>query len=390
VTPILDDIVAYIELDDDDRARLRELHDRLAPHFPAIAERFYAAIAANPVTAALLSGPEQIERLKRMLVDWMSTGLRGPHDDAFYEKRSRIGRRHVHVGLPQHYMFTAMSVIRIAYHDYVRRLYDPEQTQAIARATDKLLDLELAVMMRYYQLDSEERLIERERANARDRLAAMQTLTSGLAHGVRNPLHAARLQLELLSRRLDRRGDDPQLAAPLELASAELARLQALLDDFLAFARPPALQLHDHDLVAIARHAVELEQPLAERRGVAALCRAAGPVVAHVDSEKICQAVQHLARNAIEAAPQGGHVAIDVEMREGVACIRVTDDGPGIPTSVLPRVYEPFFSTKDGTGMGMAIVHSLVTMHGGRLDVATSPTGTRVEVLLPRAGWQER
>jgi signal transduction histidine kinase len=65
----------------------------------------------------------------------------------------------------------------------------------------------------------------------------------------------------------------------------------------------------------------------------------------------------------------------------------VHDDGPGIASDVLPRIYEPFFSTKEsGTGMGMAIVHSLVTLHGGHIEVESSPRGTAFEVVVPSTG----
>ena len=63
----------------------------------------------------------------------------------------------------------------------------------------------------------------------------------------------------------------------------------------------------------------------------------------------------------------------------------MTDDGPGIPPEVLPRIYEPFFSTKEsGTGMGMSIAHSLVGLHGGTIAVTSSPAGTTFEVAVPR------
>jgi signal transduction histidine kinase len=63
----------------------------------------------------------------------------------------------------------------------------------------------------------------------------------------------------------------------------------------------------------------------------------------------------------------------------------VSDDGPGIPQHIVPRIYEPFFSTKEGgTGLGMSIVHSLVSLHGGSIDLQTGPGGTAFEVALPR------
>lgn len=379
-------VIGYVQLDEHEQKLLRELHPRMEPHFPEIAARFYEAALGNSGSAAVLSGPEQIERLRCTLIEWMASGLLGPFDDKFYEKRSRIGRRHVQIGLAQHFMFTAMNVVRTAYIDKITELYPLEQACNLVRAVNKLLDVELAVMLRHYQLDSEEKLVQRERRIQADRLTAMQTLSSGLAHEVRNPLNAARLQLELLERRLRRTNDDPKLVEPIELANHEIERLTALLNDFLSFARPPELHLHDQDIVDICMHVLELERPLADRRRVELKMSPHAPLIAQVDSGKIHQIVQNLVRNGLEATKPGGHVEIAIENGTRNAFhIRVRDDGPGIPSEVLPRIYEPFFSTKEtGTGMGMAIVHSLVSMHGGTIDIATGDAGTQFDIELPR------
>ena len=171
----------------------------------------------------------------------MSTGLLGPYDEAFYVKRSRIGQRHVEVGLAQHYMFTAMNAIREEYGDRITALYEPGEARLVITSIDKLLDVELALMLRHYQLDSEAKLVERERQIQSDRVLAIQTLSAGLAHEIRNPLNSAKLQLELLERRLKRGADDPKLLEPVELAHQEIERLTRLLNEFLAFARPPDL-----------------------------------------------------------------------------------------------------------------------------------------------------
>ena len=386
MSSFLHEVIGYVQLDAREQQLLRELHPKLAPHFPEIAARFYDAAMGNTGSAAVLSGPEQVERLRCTLIEWMASGLLGPFDDRFYEKRSRIGRRHVQIGLAQHFMFTAMNVVRTAYIDKIGELYPADRACELVRAINKLLDVELAVMLRHYQLDSEEKLVLRERRIQSDRLTAMQTLSSGLAHEVRNPLNAARLQLELLERRLRRTNDDPKLVEPIELANHEIERLTALLNDFLSFARPPELHLHDQDVVDICKHVLELERPLAERRRIELRLAPHDPLVAQVDTGKIHQIVQNLVRNGLEATKPGGHVEVAVANGAPNAFhIRVRDDGPGIPSEVLPRIYEPFFSTKEtGTGMGMAIVHSLVAMHGGKIDIATSEAGTQFDIELPR------
>ena len=84
----LEELFAFVGFDDDDRARLRGLHPRLAPQFGAIATRFYDAVASNPSAAAVLTGQAQIDRLRASIIDWMSSGLLGPHDERYYEKRT--------------------------------------------------------------------------------------------------------------------------------------------------------------------------------------------------------------------------------------------------------------------------------------------------------------
>jgi signal transduction histidine kinase len=380
----LDELFRYVHFDEADRARLRALHPVLAPSFPVIAARFYEAVWADPVAAAVLTGPEQIERLRGALVDWMSSGLLGPHDDGFYHRCSRIGRQHVAIGLSHHYMFTAMNVIRTAYLDQIGELYPGAEALALIRSIGKLLDIELAIMVRHYQLDSEERLVARERQILADRLTAMQTLSAGLAHEVRNPLNAARLQLELLERRLRRESHDGRLVESAELAQSEIQRLSALLDDFLAFARPAELHVQDRDVALILRQVVELEAPAAERRGAGLHLAETESLIAEIDAAKLHQIVLNLVRNAIEAVSVGGRVALSLFAIDPRFVIRVEDDGGGIPHHVWPRIYEPFFSTKEsGTGLGMSIVHSLVALHGGAIDLETSSKGTRFEVAIP-------
>lgn len=383
---ILEQLISYVRLDEADRARLVTLHGKLEPHFRAIAELFYEAVWANPGAASVLQGPEQVERLRCTLIDWMSTGLLGPYDAKFEEKRSRIGRVHVRIGLAQQYMFSATNVVRAAYLDRIAELYPADEAILVVRSVDKLLDIELALMLRHYQLDSEERLVARERQLQSDRLYALQTMSAGLAHEVRNPLNAAKLQLELLERRLRRHVDDPKVMEPVGLAHHEIQRLTELLNEFLSFARPPELHTEEHDVVAIARHVLELERPLAKRIGTQLeLDSSADSAIAPVDPGKLHQVVQNLVRNGIEAAGENGHVSVGVAVENDHALhIRVTDDGPGIPDDVRTRIYEPFFSTKEGgTGMGMSIVHNFVAMHGGRIDIATGSRGTVVDVAIP-------
>jgi signal transduction histidine kinase len=386
VSTFLAEILRYVSFDEHDRARLLALHPRLSPYFESIADSFYTAVWANPGTASVLDSAAQVERLRRSLIDWMSTGLLGPYDDRFYEKRSRIGRRHVEIGLAHQYMFTSMNVVRTGYQERIAELYPPAESGQVLRSVNKLLDVELAIMVRHYKLDSDEKLLARERRTQTDRITAMQTMTAGLAHEVRNPLNAAKLQLELLERRLRREHDDPRLLEPSELAQKEIERLTNLLNDFLAFARPPELQLQEHDVVEIVRHICDLERVAADKRGATLTFEApTSPLRARVDAPKLAQVMLNLVRNAVEAVTANGGVRVSLAASHDTFMINVEDDGGGIPPETQARIYEPFFSTKEGgTGLGMSIVHSLVSLHGGSIALESSAKGTRFDLTIPR------
>lgn len=385
MTAVVDDIVASVGLTADDRARLVTLHDLLAPRLPAIADellglaRRYAG-GANPAWSS-----DQLAQLRATLIDSMSSGLLGPYDDAFYAKRSRIAHLQVEMGFAPQGMVLGMNLVRRAYRDAIIAGYPPPEAHAVRDAVDKLLDLELAVLLRRFQHDSEEHALAGERQRRLEQVEALQTLCAGLAHEVRNPVNAAKLQLELAGRRLRRSGDG-KLIEPVELAGHEIDRLTVLLDEFLAFARPPALDPQATDVASLVREIVDRDRALAEQRGARlTLVSSPEPIIAEVDAVKIRQVVENLVCNALEAVASGGHVAVAVGASNGCVRIRVADDGPGIPTDVLPRIYEPFFSTKDGgTGMGLSIVHSLVALHRGTTSVASSAAGTTFEVALPR------
>lgn len=228
-----------------------------------------------------------------------------------------------------------------------------------------------------------------QRTRLAQRLAAVGTLAAGLAHEIRNPLNSAQLQLRLLERRLAKVSGDEKLHEPLHVVRQEIVRLSGLVQEFLSFARPSVLDIDATDLAALARRVCELEGPVASEHGVEILLDAPEPVVIPADADKIQQVLLNLLRNAIEAAievPGQRRVWVRVTPHGQSAVLAVRDSGPGISDEVKARMFEPFFSTKpEGTGLGMAICHSLVTQHGGDILVHSDlGHGTELEVVLPR------
>jgi signal transduction histidine kinase len=229
--------------------------------------------------------------------------------------------------------------------------------------------------------EAEESLASTIRA---DRLAAMGTLASGLAHEVRNPLNAALLQLAVLRRRLDRPDCQPAALAPVaDLIELELQRLGRLADDFIAFAQPRPLQRRPTDLASLCHTIAALLAPDAERAGVRLHLELSQELPGlSADPDRLQHVLLNLARNALEAMPNGGALTLRVRPGERTVQIDVADTGPGFPSNA--PVFDAFFTTKaNGTGLGLSIVHRIVTDHGGTVRVRSKPGDTCFTVALP-------
>jgi len=211
-----------------------------------------------------------------------------------------------------------------------------------------------------------------------DRLAELGALSAELAHEIRNPLAAMRGSAELLAE-----GGDAETRRLLGILRRESDRLGALVDDFLAFARPPAPVRRRCALDELVRQTVELlaADPLAV--GVRVDVEPAG-LDADVDPDQIRQVLLNILRNALAAAGSGGRVRAYFSSTGEVRRIHVWDSAGSIASTDLPHIFEPFFSkTPGGTGLGLSTVHSIVRAHGGQVHVSSSPTqGTEFVVAL--------
>jgi two-component system NtrC family sensor kinase len=165
----------------------------------------------------------------------------------------------------------------------------------------------------------------------------------------------------------------------LEQISDETRRVGGIVSDLLAFSRRSKPQRTDTDLLAIVDRTLSLVRHKLDLAGVVAEV-SPEPDLAPVpcDPSQVEQVVLNLVMNACEAMSDGGCVRIRIwtDDHQRAACITVADDGPGISPDVLPRIYDPFFSTKGegevegrGVGLGLAVVYGIVVSHGGTLDV---------------------
>jgi signal transduction histidine kinase len=253
-------------------------------------------------------------------------------------------------------------------------------------ATPELL-LTIEQARRHVQLQIDKQRLARRAATA-EKLAAVGTMTAGLSHEIRNPLNAAGLQLSVLERRIQKVESAElrvSLLEPLGLVRDEIRRLDHLLEDFLQLARPREVRSSPIDLCVLVGRVLDLLEKDAERRGVQfvrAFCEGA---TVSADDARLRQVIMNLALNALEASPDG-KVTLQVGLDGAEVVLNVDDTGPGVPAELRERIFEPFFTTKaSGSGLGLPIVHAIVTQHGGTLTVSDAPSGgARFTVRLPR------
>lgn len=158
--PFFDELKSYVGFGPRDERALERFHPFARPHLAAIADEFYAVVRLHEGAAAVLRDEAQVRRLKATLEQWMNELLSGPWDDAYLERRARIGQVHVRVGLRQHYMVTAMSRVRSALVRLVTTVApgEPEHEAELRRAIGRVCDLDLAIMLETYREDVISRL----------------------------------------------------------------------------------------------------------------------------------------------------------------------------------------------------------------------------------------
>ncbi|NMB75651.1 MAG: HAMP domain-containing histidine kinase [Myxococcales bacterium] len=221
----------------------------------------------------------------------------------------------------------------------------------------------------------------RRSLEARDR--QLQMMLSGIAHEVRNPLGGMELFAGLLREEL---ADHPHAQSHLARITTELQYLARVVTDFLDFARKKPLTPEATDPRTLLEEVAALCRPAAEKAGVSLEIenRAAGPV--RWDAERIRRVILNLAQNAIQASSTGQRVVLSAGEVDGGVRLEVRDQGRGIPPEAKSRIFEPFFTTRQqGTGLGLALAHKIVSAHGGRLEFeSTLGQGTRFWAWLPR------
>jgi two-component system sensor histidine kinase PilS (NtrC family) len=237
-----------------------------------------------------------------------------------------------------------------------------------------------------------QREVERQR---QERLAAVGEMAAGIAHEIRNPLASMSGSIQLLRKELDLRDDQATL---LDIVMRESQRLNDIIKNFLSYAGPQRVTRSRVDVARLMREVGALlgQQDSGSRPPVTIEVDAPNAVYHDVDEAQLRQVVWNLATNGIKAMPDGGTLhlgAHEISAASGASVrMSVRDEGVGMVQADIERMFQPFQSGfRQGSGLGLAIVRRIVTDHGGRVSVQSSPgNGTEVVVSLPMAAARPR
>jgi signal transduction histidine kinase len=225
------------------------------------------------------------------------------------------------------------------------------------------------------------------------RFAEIGQIMTGIAHEIRNPLNAMRLNLHVLSRQQQPfaggNGNGTELSVDqgqiIRETNQEIERVEGLMRILLGYARPDQPHNENLDVQRELQSTLNFLGPVLERGEILVRVHYPEmPAFVHIDRDRLRQIVLNLVNNARDATGPGGTIVVSVTRQSGWVEIAVADDGPGVPAGERERIFEPFFSTKEmGTGLGLAIVRRYVEDVGGTIVcTANTPRGARMEIRL--------
>jgi signal transduction histidine kinase len=379
------ELQAWVGWTDESARRVATTAELLTPHFPALIDDFYDEIGRHPNARKVITGgQDQINRLKGTLIQWLRELLAGRYDQKYVARRWQVGWRHVEIGLEQVYTNAALSRLRLG---LMRTLHENwqgglKELQDTVRSLNKLLDLDLAIIEDAYQAEYAARLQRSER------LAAIGQVAGGVAHELRNPLNVVKTSVYYL---LNAKNPSPEKKAEhLQRIEKHVVLADGVITALSNFAKLAVPNRMPFAVEQCIREALDTN-PLPDTIQLTLTCPVSlPPVLADIDQVRIVFA--NLIRNAREAMPQGGKLAITAREMDGNIQVAVADTGVGIPPEQLSRVMEPLYSTKArGLGLGLSIARAIVEKNGGRLHVASEPgKGSTFTVFLQADGKENR
>ena len=216
---------------------------------------------------------------------------------------------------------------------------------------------------------------------AANKAKALSTMSAGIAHEIRNPLASIRGSVQEISR------DNGLADISKELISiviSESDRIDGIISEFLTYSRSSALSRIGANLVGVTNGVIKLLNARDDAKNVNITIAGEEflPIIA--DASQIHQALLNLGINALNALRGKGNLSFNLSINNKTAIIRIKNDGPKIEESDIPRLFEPFFTrSENGTGLGLSVVHGIVSSHEGVIEVSSTCEKTEFKITLP-------
>ncbi len=246
------------------------------------------------------------------------------------------------------------------------------------------------VFVRFFRSKERARLRLEEALRAREELLAM------VSHDLRTPLNV----VSLAARRIEQLAEGTAVGTSTKKSASIIlratTRMNRLVEDLLDLSKiesgqPVSIECSDADVVELAREAADQFEPIAASRGVTVIAAGGPPVVAQCDADRIRQVLENLVGNAVKFSSSGGVVRVRATRYEAGVSLEVSDEGVGIPSVQLPRIFDAYWQggeqRRRGAGLGLSIVKAIVDAHGGRVAASSVVgQGTTITVTLPASG----
>ncbi len=380
------ELQAYVGWEPSDADRLAAAAPLVEPYIAGLVDDFYAEVEKHAGTRKVITGGHsQINRLKLTLGRWLRELFSGTYDAKYVERRWRVGYRHVEIGLDQVFTNVALSRIRSSLVHGIQESWrgSEEERKETIRALNKLLDLDLAIIEDAYQAEYAARLQRTER------LATIGQCAGGIAHELRNPLNVVKTSVYYLLNA--RSPTEEKKSEHLRRIERNVELADGVITSLSNFARMPVPELRPIRVESLLREVLELN-PVGDGIELELDCPNGLPP-ALGDADQLRIVLGNLVRNAREAMPEGGRLAISARAPGEYVELSVTDTGTGIAHDDLIRIMEPLYSTKArGLGLGLAIARSIVEKNHGMIEVASEPgrgSVFKVRILTAPTGAEE-
>ncbi len=380
------ELQSYVQWGEDDRQRIQAAKSLVEDRFADLVDDFYFQIQQTPQAAKVIRGGEQqIERLKKTLLNWIQEFFDGNFDRDYVTSRWQVGRRHVMIGLDQTYANVALARLG---QGMIASLMDNwtgdrEELQQTIKSLNKLLHLEMAIITAAYQAFFAEDLNEQAKRQIEqsERLALIGQMITGLAHESRNALQRSHACLEALMLDVEEMPDASRQAKRIQGA---LDRLQMLYEEVRNYAAPINLELGRVDIEKLARSIwANLESSWSAKDvRIKWDLDTQEPLLVQADRFRLDQVFTNLFQNAIDASPEQGEIVFQVEKDPPWINLKIRNQGQPLPEDDAKRVFEPFFTTKHkGTGLGLAITKRIMDAHGAKIQLSSSKeSGTELKI----------